>query len=177
MTDQDDIDEVNEIKQKLVTMCLSLLEGEPDLDIIKRMSHSLDFPLMKKRMKQVYKFFVIQILKIRNPHKRNNIIQGNSISKINNKLSKDSFSGPILEGFDIFTLFSILQDSSSYARSHLLPKSFDEDERRAYEFFKLHTGRIEVVVQNLLQRTYFPILPICHFLSVNSQETFQIEVN
>lgn len=35
MTDQDDIEEVNEIKASMVTMMLSLLEGAPDQDIIK----------------------------------------------------------------------------------------------------------------------------------------------
>ena len=50
----DDMHEVNELKKKLVTLLLSLLEGTPDPEIISRMSQSLDFELMKARMRLVY---------------------------------------------------------------------------------------------------------------------------
>ena len=44
---EEDIDAIGEFKGKIVTMLTSLLEGEIDMEIIIRMSRSLDFNTMK----------------------------------------------------------------------------------------------------------------------------------
>lgn len=111
------------------------------------MAQALDYDLMKNRMKYVYKLFLCSVLKSKNDKR---IILKNSISKITKYLSKHSFEGPIQEGFDIFALFATLRDASAFARNNLLQEKFSEEESRSFEFFKQHTGRIEVVIDNRL---------------------------
>jgi hypothetical protein len=44
---EDDIENISELKQKIVTLLTSLLEGEIDMDIMQRMNFSLDYNLFK----------------------------------------------------------------------------------------------------------------------------------
>ena len=46
-----------------------------------------------------------------------------------------------------------------------------------YNFFRSNTGSIEVNVEGTLRRVYFPIKPICRFLSHASKEEFMDTVD
>lgn len=49
-------------KKKIVTLLLSLLEGETDMEIVTRMSQSLDFGVVKERMLVVFTIFAKKVL-------------------------------------------------------------------------------------------------------------------
>lgn len=52
------------------------------------------------------------------------------------------------------------------ACSHYTEKEFyTPDQWKVYEFLRISTGMIEVSVQGNLQRVYFPIRPVCDYLS------------
>ena len=85
----------------------------------------------------------------------------------------DAFEGPISEGFDIFILFQILAVYSKEMRDELLESRFTIGQKKAYEFFKCHCGRIEINVDNNLERTYFPIKPVCHYLNQKMKDKFK----
>lgn len=152
------LDMINETKQKLVTLLLSLLEGSADPDIISRMSVSLDFLMLKDRMYQVYRNFVTDLKELNDP--TDDTIVSYSIGSINSDMKLDSLEGLVLEGFDIYILFQSLAANSKVTRAHLEDAEFTQTQKAAYDFFKYHTGRIEVNVNNELERVYFPIRPV-----------------
>jgi hypothetical protein len=152
-----------------VNFLLSLLEGDADIDILKRISEALDFKRIKERMCEVFTRFVNDVLLLD--------ASKASIADINNALNKDSFQGEIEEGFNLYVLLSKITDDYPPAYSHVKETSFTADQYLAFSFFKMHTGRIEVVVEGLLQRTYFPILPICQHISEASKTDLMLSVD
>ena len=159
---EEEIEEINETKQKLVTLLVALLEGIPDQIVINKMSQSLDLSLMKDRMYYVYKKFTSEILRLKN--NTDDYIANIEINSINNNLKQDSFEGPISEGFDIFILFQIMSVHSKSISECTEDSEFTPCQKKAKEFFASHTGRIEVCIEGILQSTYFPIMPVCKYL-------------
>jgi len=53
--DTDEFESLMEFKKNIITMLTSLLEGEIDMDIMKRMAVSMDFPVMIERMTNVFR--------------------------------------------------------------------------------------------------------------------------
>ena len=133
-------------------MLTSLLEGEVDYDIINKMAYSLDFTMMKNRLLKVFTRFAMKMLDTENI-----VIKDLGLSKLNNRLDKDSFEGSVQEAFEIYILMHSLADSVPFANEQMGKKKFNPDQWKAYEFIKTHTGRIEVNVNGSLQRIYFPI--------------------
>ena len=88
------------------------------------------------------------------------------------RLKKDSLDGNIAEVFEIFILLHSLVDSISGADSMFHRSKFTNEQWKCFEFIKLHTGRIEIVSNNNLQRIYFPIRPVCHNLSPDTRSSF-----
>jgi len=74
-------------------------------------------------------------------------------------------------------LFHNLAENLEAAKSHLDRKKFSNDEWKAYDFIRSHTGRIEIAVNSNLQRVYFPIIPVCHYISKESRKTLMTSVN
>lgn len=83
-----------------------------------------------------------------------------SLDLVNSKLTRESFDGEVSEGFQIFQLVNILADNNEEARERI--QAFENTD--AFKFFREHTGRIEVVIDDELQRVYFPVQPVCTFL-------------
>lgn len=50
------------------------------------------------------------------------------------------------------------------------------EQRKALEFVKFNTARIEVKVRGMLQRVYFPIKPECRELSVGLRDEFNASI-
>lgn len=93
-------------------------------------------------------------------------------------LQYDSFDSSIGEGFDIYILFNILGDYNEKAKEQIDPDSFtDLNEKKAYEFFKYHSRRIEIAIEDQLQGIYFPKKPICQYLSQSKKKEFMANVN
>lgn len=55
--------------------------------------------------------------------------------------------------------------------------SYTVEQWKANEFIRSHMGRIEINVNNNLQRVYFPIRPVCQFLSPGAKENLMINVD
>jgi len=56
----EDLEKINLVKRKIVTLLVSLLEGETDMDIVSRMSYSLDFQIVKERLQKVFSNFLVK---------------------------------------------------------------------------------------------------------------------
>ncbi len=55
--EEEDIEKISEFKSKIVTLLLSLLEGDLDIPKINKMSTALDFTVVKDRMQTVFTIF------------------------------------------------------------------------------------------------------------------------
>ena len=102
----EDLSQLDEFKQKIVTMLTSLLEGEVDMDIMIRMSFSLDMQVMKERMLAVFRNFAQELL-----GEEDIDVKEIKLTRINSRLEKDSFDGNIGEAFQIYILMHSLADS------------------------------------------------------------------
>ncbi len=75
-------------------MLTSLLEGEFDMEIMQRMSFSLDMSVMKERLVNVYRKFAEELL-----GEEDIDLTELTINRLNNLLEKNSFDGNIAEAF------------------------------------------------------------------------------
>lgn len=97
-------------------------------------------------MEEVFEFFIIELLGLEK--RKDNLIRNTSLSTINSLLKYDSFDTSISEGFDIYILFNILADYNKTAKEAIEPEAFtDQNEKKAYDFFKMHSGRIEIAIE------------------------------
>jgi len=141
-------------------MLKSLLIGEVDMEIIMRMTYSLDYDMIKERMVAIFLRFAQKLEN--NDYLR---VSDITIPKINKNLDRYDFDGCIAEAFEIYILFNSLADSCPEAAERLERKTFTPDQWKAFDFVRGHTGRIEVYVNTSLLKIYFPIMPVCHYLS------------
>ena len=141
------------IKHKLVQLLLSLLEGDVDQDIVARMSISLDLETMKMRLVDVFEAFVQQTLKLKP--------ENATLQDINAALQWSSFDGPIQEGFNIYIL---LQKTYRNSTNDIKIEP-GEKQKLAFEFFEHHIGQLEICINEVLQKVYFPIKPGCRMLT------------
>ena len=65
---------------------------------------------MKERLKEVYRSFLIRLMRVKN--QKDDVVMQFSLSAVNNNLVSDSFDGTMREGFDIFILLNTLADSN-----------------------------------------------------------------
>eukprot|EP00753_Platysulcus_tardus_P010959 PLAT3172.1.p1 GENE.PLAT3172.1~~PLAT3172.1.p1 ORF type:complete len:3198 (-),score=1828.26 PLAT3172.1:113-9706(-) len=95
------------------------------------------------------------------------------------QLPSDAFDGPLEEGFDIYILMSLLADAHPEMREQMGADKFaSESDRMAFEFFKDNTGRIEVNWNDsILERVYFPIPVLCHYLTDSSKDELKWGIN
>ena len=156
---------ISALKFKAASLLLSLLEGGADAEIIKHIAESLDFEACKMRILEVFKLFLKELN-----------LGMKSAANLDWKLKKDSFKGDVCEGFNLYCLLSKLADDFPPARSQVMNFSSSE-QRTAFQFFASHTARIEVVAEGQLQRVYFPIQPLCQYVSENSKDAVMLAVN
>lgn len=84
---------------------LSLLEGDVDIEYVKKMTQALDnFHILFDRMKFIYEEFISKKLKM-NPETA-------SLKAINSALKKEHFDSFITDGFDLYILIYTLADFS-----------------------------------------------------------------
>ena len=92
-----------------------------------------------------------------------------SLKAVNGALKKEHFESNIItDGFDLYILIYTLADFSEEAMARL--KEGDSEFHDTFAFFRTHTGRIEVLNGDRLQRVYFPIKPTCRYLSNNTKD-------
>ena len=175
---------MRQLLSSIVTMLMSLLEGRQDSIIHERLVHELSIPVLKENLERVYDYFLkmygkyqsnpacskdpymsmgfnlyalIQMLVEKIPHLSEDLIP---IKRQSNSKSRGKFN------FKMFTKQPELNltSSDSYAV--------------AYEFFEHRTACVEILwyMNNsdgaILTTVYFPIHPICFFLTDNSKQQF-----
>lgn len=145
---EEDSEEISNLKSKIVNFILSLLEGDADEDIMRRITDSLDFNKIKERMYEVFSQYVTQTLELE---------LNSKLNEINSRIPSGGFNDLIYEGFNLYILMNKLADEYPPAAIYVNESMFKPEEYFAFSFFKMHTGRIEVVVDGMLTRTYFPI--------------------
>lgn len=150
----------SQLKAKTVTLLLSLLEGETDLVLCRQIAERLDVSMCKRRMLAVFGTFATS--------------QGLQVKPVTKQLKKDSFQGCLAEGFELFALLSKLDDLDLLSG---LQDFGSGEEKVAFQFFASHTARIEVVTEGLLQRTYFPLHPLCRYITERSKDEITLLVN
>lgn len=59
---EEDIDSVGALKSNIITLLTSLLEGEVNMDIVERMSKSLELTVLRERVATIFHRFANKIL-------------------------------------------------------------------------------------------------------------------
>ena len=103
-----------------------------------------------------------------------------SLNHVTNNLQKDSFDDSINEGFELYILIKLLlvdNDPNAIRKykefeAQLPPEDDPDSIHRSMQFYQKFTGMCEVVVNDDLFKVFFPILPICRFLSGDSKKHF-----
>ena len=93
-TEQEDIDGLQEYKQKVISLLVSLLEGEVDMEIMNRMAFSLDMAVIKQRLLTEFEDFACELLNMDSI----NMKEFQTV-RLNKNLKKESFEGNIQECF------------------------------------------------------------------------------
>jgi hypothetical protein len=169
ITSDEDIQGVQEFKCKIMELLVSLIEGEVDLEIMSQMAFSLDIGVLKERMLKVYKNFVAEV---RGMSADEVDVNNVSLLQVMRQMDRFAFDSTIQECFQIYILFNSMNDTLEDQKDILKMENFSMSQRKALEFVKHNTARIEVKVRGKLQRVYFPIKPECRELSVGLRDQF-----
>jgi hypothetical protein len=94
----------------------------------------------------------------------------------------DHFDSDFLEAFNIYSLVETLADVSINKAGGQTVKEFldnvsDPAFLKTLEFFKMNCRSIEIDFHDTIIRVYFPVHPICRFLSKTTREKFGNNVN
>jgi hypothetical protein len=146
-------EELSDLKSKTANFLLALLEGEALQSVAAQIVDSLDISKLRQRMEEVYVAFLDSL----------GLDPSAPLSTVKAALRSDSLDGRVSEGFSLYILLQKLAEYDSSVLQALPTKN--EVDYPAFSFFQSQTGCIEVLVGKGLQRVYFPIKPICRFLS------------
>ena len=94
-----------------------------------------------------------------------NALQNVSLNKIKSRIQRDDFGGSIKEGFEIYNLFQCLAENIPLCHHLNQKKEYTPDQWKVIEFLRQNTAMIEISVTGKLQRVYFPIHPVCDYVS------------
>lgn len=119
-----------------------------------------DFVIVFERINYVFMEFVKNVLNL-DPEQVD-------LDEIQDALAKDAFDDEnVQEGFDMFILVKTLADCSQAVQGIIEPYQ----EFPYYHFFLKNTGYIEILQDaDTLLRVYFPIKPVCRYLSKQSRQ-------
>jgi len=159
--DEPDHPLIMDIKEKTITLLLSLLEGVSKKSVFIQFGEVLEFDVLQRRMAQVYMKCVEEC--DLDPLE---VAEATSIPE-------DIYFGDLNEAFGIYMLMATLSVHSELARSAINPVNLDKNDRAgrvALEFFQKNAGTIEINWSGKVERVYFPIPPICEFLTEASRQ-------
>ncbi|KAL9543559.1 hypothetical protein MBANPS3_008056 [Mucor bainieri] len=140
---------VNELKSKVVTCLLSLLEGgiENSETIYKEMIESLDLATVKNNMDAIY---------------------NENLASLNAKNVYEKLECGFLYAILVMTLAPAIKDQEQSAMF------FEKNE--AFDYFQSHTGKIEILMdygqEKQLTRVLFPVPEICQYLRQETKQQF-----
>jgi hypothetical protein len=161
---------VMDVKEKTITLLLSLLEGVSDKKTIGLFAETLNLEVLRLRMVAVYGMCV----------------DDPSIVEDSRKIPEDIYWGDMTEAFSIYMLISKLANHSDEAKTAIMPSSYkgNLEQQVALKFFQGNTGCIEIDWEdnengrnmNCLERVHFPIPPIAWYLTVETRDALLVKV-
>ncbi|GAN04326.1 conserved hypothetical protein [Mucor ambiguus] len=140
---------VNELKSKVVTCLLSLLEGgiENSETIYKEMVESLDLATVKSNMDAIY---------------------NQNLASLNAKNVYEKLECGFLYAILVMTLAPAIKDQEQSAMF------FERND--AFDYFQSHTGKIEILMdygqEKQLTRVLFPVPEVCQYLRQETKQRF-----
>ena len=152
---------IMDAKEKTVCLLLSLLEGVNDKAVINRFGDTLDFEVLKARMAHVYRICV----------------EDGTIMTDATTIPEDVYFGDLNEAFAIYMLIATIARHNENAKDALMAANYAKQDVVALEFFMHNTGCIEVNWNDKLERVYFPIPPVCSFLTEATIEKVKWTIN
>lgn len=139
-------------------MLLSLLEGVSSKRTFMQFGKTLELEVLQRRMAYVYRKCMedadqdpLSIVSARN-------------------IDEEIYFGDLNEAFGIYMLMATLSTYSEEALAAINPLNYNSADRVAVEFFTLNAGCIEIKWGERLERVYFPIPPVCSYLTEASRQ-------
>ena len=152
---------IMDAKEKTVCLLLSLLEGVNDKVVINRFGDTLDFEVLKARMAHVYRICV----------------EDGTVVTDATTIPEDIYFGDLNEAFAIYMLIATIARHNENAKDALMGANYSKEDVVALEFFMHNTGCIEINWDEKLERVYFPIPPVCSFLTEATIEKVKWTLN
>ena len=143
----EDKTEVDNVVTKSSNLLVSLIEGHPNKEIISLFNNNLDVNFLLDKMLREYKELGLRLG------------TNDNLNKINSKLNK-TFDDDLMEAFNVYILLSTLSQYNE-AIKNLLNANMLISLKNTLEFFKMHTGSIEIIFNGEIIKIFFPIQPIC----------------
>jgi len=156
---------IMDVKEKTITLLISLLEGVSSKKTFLVYGEVLEFDVLQKRMAYVYRKCMVD--SDQDPY---SIVDSRNVPM-------DIYFGDLNEAFGIFMLMATLAVHSDLARAAVNPSNYTPEDRVAVEFFTTNAGSIEIKWDDKLERVYFPIPPICQYLTEASRQRVLWGVN
>jgi inositol 1,4,5-triphosphate receptor type 1 len=155
---------VMDLKEKTVTLLLSLLEGVTAKETYTLFAEILDLEVLRLRMVDVYGMCVEDPTAVADSR----------------KIPEDIYFGDMNEAFGIYMLLSKLAKYSDEANTAIMASTYKEvpEQQAAINFFQGNTGCIEVDWETMdcLEQVHFPIPPIAWYLTEESRENLLVKV-
>jgi len=161
--DEPDHPLIMDVKEKTITLLISLLEGVSSKNVFIRFGQVLEFDVLQRRMTEVYGKCMGDC---EPPLPPDEVAEAT-------KVPEDIYFGDLNEAFGIYMLMATLSVHSEIARAAINPIKYDKDDkagRAALEFFQKNAGCIEINWSGKIERVYFPIPPICAYLTEASRQ-------
>ena len=155
-----------------VKLVLSLLESNFDRKVIKEVGKNISFHVLTEKLQSAYYLYLEKHLKLppaqifeaeRNPRWLTSIIRTPLFPKV------------ILESFDIFSLFQIINDMTGIYASKI--ELLSGKQKFAYNFYSFNCEHIELVFDDILQKVYFLKHPACNYLHQEDKEMLMSSVS
>jgi len=156
---------IMDVKEKTITLLISLLEGISSKKTFQTFGEVLEFDVLKTRMAYVYRKCMADAEQ--DPY---SIVDAT-------KVPEDIYFGDLNEAFGLFMLMALLAPHSERARKAILPTEYSAEDRVVVEFFRRNAGCIEIKWEEKLERIYYPIPPICSYLTEASRQRVLWAVN
>ena len=163
------------VAQRSVSKCFlflsALIEGNQDPETMRSLCSKMEFGILINKITLEYEDFCA-VQGFKKSSKTRSLIQ---------QLKPDAFGPRVLEAFQIFALLRIMEDHNKEIKDFI-----DQGRRdgrleplqiKAISFFKANTTSIEIILNDEIQKIYFPIDPKTRFLSLETKEKLINEVN
>lgn len=191
------------VQYKCMIAIVALFEGKPDKVVHTRVSSLLPFKTMQNNLTAIF----ADVMRINGgKYTDDAFLQplcgkvidtevceqrvGGRFNFLQTVTSQEREEGTVIEmGFAIFILFKVMLDFNGDLRGHIEPQGEVEEwtatsfinirvtYESAWSFFSNYTKSVEIVRDDKLERFYFPLPPMCTFLSQRTMEHYKWSID